>query len=44
MYVIHRVIKLITDGLNKNNCPVVSFRDKYKNHYETANCKSGVNF
>ncbi len=44
MYVIHRVIKLITDGLNNYNCSGVNFWDKYKNPYETANCKSGMSF
>ena len=44
MYVVHRVIKLMTDGLNKNNCSGVNFWDKHKNPYETANCKSGMSF
>ncbi len=44
MYVVHRVIKLIADGLNKNNRSDVNFWDKHKNHYETANCKSDGSF
>ena len=44
MYVIHRVIKLITDGLNKNNCSGVNSGTNIKNPYKTANCKSVVKF
>jgi hypothetical protein len=44
MYVVHRVIKLIADGLNKNNCSGVNFWDKHKNPYETANCKCDGEF
>ena len=44
MYVIHKLFKLIADGLNKKNCSDVNFWDKHKNPYETANCKSDVSF